>query len=296
MSVGLLIQCLLRNGQMCKLVYNVAMGKLLKVFFAFVFVLITAQISFAEEFKVLVLPDNIQFDSTNYLVYPDSSVIFASDTINELKKNGRVDTVSMTEIRDALRKDVHLNVLTKKALKEFKYNYNIPFVDFKSIARCFGTNKVLVITSQTDVQNYFLRRTLWDFLNIPGATVIDPAYKLSTYAALIDVDKETVIWENTYYKTIASMENRMIAQSFAPATEQLQKVKFYSTYFLSPEVSRMVQAKILPPPILNPQGDIVNVSDLKDTDAQADDATLKPKMVAPSRTKQSDYGMIINDL
>lgn len=296
MTLNNLIFSLLRDGQKCKLLYNIAMGNFLKLLLVFIFVFINAQGSYAENFKVLVLPDNIQFDSTNYLVYPDTSVIFASDTINELKKSGKVETVSMSEVRDALRKDTRLCVLTRKALKEFKYNYNISFVDFKSIARCFGTNKVLVITSQTDVQNYFLRRTLWDFLNIPGATVIDPAYKLSTYAALIDVDKETVIWQNTYYKSISSFENRMVALTFAPATEQLQKLKFYSTYLLSPDVARMVQFKMLPPPILNQQGEVVNVSDVKVLDSQNADIDLKPKIAVPSRIKQSDYGAVINDL
>lgn len=276
------------------------MKRFFEAFLVLLFVFVTAQISQAEEYKVLVLPDNIQFDSTNYLVYPDSSIIFASDTINELKKNGRVETVSMTEIRDALRKNTKLSILTKKALKEFKYNYNIPFVDFREIAHGFSTNKVLVITSQTDIQNYFLKRTLWDFLNIPGATVINPAYKLSTYAALIDVDKELVIWENTYYKSIGSMENRIIAQNFAPATEQLEKVKSYSTYFLSPDISRMVQSKILPPVIPGEQDSIVDVSDIKKSVDEVspiqDELDIKTKNVIPQRTKKSNYGTVVNDL
>lgn len=274
------------------------MKKLLVSIITIFTVLFTAQISNAEEYKILVLPDNIQFDSTNYLVYPDSSIIFASDTINDIKKNGRVEIVSMTEVRDALRKNPHLSILTKKALKEFKYNYNISFVDFKSIAQYFSTNKILVITSQTDIQNYILKRTLWDFLNIPGATVIDPAYKLSTYVALIDVDKELVIWQNTYYKTISAMENRIIAQNFAPATEQLEKVKFYSMYYLSPEISRIVQAKVLPP-ILPMQNDIIPISNEKQLDTiipVPEDINFKPKMSTPIRVRQNGYGAVVNDL
>lgn len=275
------------------------MKRIFKLFLALLLVLFTAQVSRADNYRVLVLPDNIQFDSTNYLVYPDSSVMFASDTINEIKKDGRIQTVSMTEIRDTLRKNTKISILTKRALKEFKYNYNIPFVDFKAIGDCFGTNKILIITSQTDVQNYFLRRTLWDFLNIPGATVIDPAYKLSTYAALIDVDEEQVLWQNTYYKTISSRESRMIAQNFAPATEQLEKVKFYSSYLLSPHIARMVTTSVLPPPVSVPNGKIVNISN-----PQINETTMpipetidfKPKAIIHSRKNSQDYGATINDL
>ena len=278
------------------------MKRFLKIFFIFCIVLLSAQSSQAEEYKILVLPDNIQFDSTNYYVYPDSSTIFASDVINAMKKDGRVETVSMTKVRDELRKNTKLTLLTKGALKEFKYNYNIPFVDFKAIADRFGTDKILVITSQTDIQNYFLRRTLWDFLDIPGATVIDPGYKLSTYVALIDVNKELVLWQNTYYKTIGARESRMIAQNFAPATEQLEKIKFYSSYFLAPSIAMAVQSNILPPPIINPQqkNPIVNVSNVKQNTTPdivaPEEFNLKTRIYAPIRPQSDDYGTIINDL
>lgn len=259
-----------------------------------------AQASFAEDYRVLVLPDNIQFDSTNYYIYPDSSIIFASDTINELKKDGQVDTVSMTEIRDALRKNTKLSILTKKALKEFKYNYNIPFVDFKSIAKCFNTNKILVITSQTDVQSFILRRTIWDLLNIPGASVIDPSYKMSTYAALIDVDKEQVLWQNTFYKKLSTVESRILAIGFAPATEQLERIKSYSSYELSPHIAQVVKSKILPPPIsggqINPVVDISNKKSPAIIPPFEDESELNYKMIVPSRSNSKSTGETINDL
>lgn len=291
---------MLRSRQIVKTLYNIAMRKFFKLFLVLCFVFFATQISFAEEFKVLVLPDNIQFESTNYVVYPDSALMFASDIINDIKKDNKVQTVSMTEIRDTLRKNTKLSITTKNALKEFKYNYNIPFVDFKFIANQFSTNKVLIITSQTDVQNYAIRKSIWDWLNVPGAAVVEPAYKMSTYAALIDVDKEQVLWQNTYYKTISSMDNRILAVNFAPATEQLQKIKFYSMYLLAPDVSSKVQSKILPNPILNPDGScVVNVSNIK-TDENVvtipEDANLKPKMVVPQRENPKSYGIFINDL
>lgn len=291
---------MLKTRQILELLYNVAMKRFFKLLLILCTVLITVQASRAEDYKILVLPDNIQFDSTNYLVYPDSATIFASDVINSLRKDGRIETVSMTKVRDELRKNTHLSVLTKRALKEFKYNYNIPFVDFKAIADNFHTDKVLIITSQTDIQNYFLRRTLWDFLNIPGATVIDPGYKLSTYVALIDVNKEVILWQNTYYKTISSMENRIIAQNFAPATEQLEKIKSYSCNLLSPMIAQTVEAKILPPPILNPQSTgIVNVSNVQTKEIQVpklENIDFNTKIYVPARQKFEDYGTVINDL
>lgn len=272
--------------------------KKLFILFSVLFILIIGvQYAQAEEYKVLVLPDTIQFERTNYLIFPDSSTMFATDAINELKKNNKIEIVSMAEVRDALRKDVHISVLTKKAIKEFKYNYNIAFVDLRSIAHYFSTSKVLVITSQTDVQNYFLRRTIWDKLNIPGFTVIDPVYKLSTYVALIDVDKETIIWQNTYYKNIGSMESRIIAENFAPATEQLQKIKYYSLYYLAPAIASNVQEKILPPPSLE-EKNVVEVSNQQkppENITLPDEINFKPKLTKPA-TAPKTYGTVINAL
>jgi hypothetical protein len=282
------------------------MKRFLKLFLVVLSVIFTMQVSRADDnYRVLVLPDNIQFDSTNYYIYPDSSIMFASDTINEIKKDGRITTVSMTEVRDTLRKNTKLSILTRRALKEFKYNYNIPFVDFKAIAQCFSTNKVLVITSQTDVQNYFLRRSVCDFFNIPGTAVVDPAYKLATYAVLIDVDKEQVLWQNTYYKTISSLAARILPNNFAPATEQLEKLKSYSTYMLSPHIASMVATNVLPPPIILPNGKIMNISSKRNSSGQnlnemimpsREETDLKPKTIIHSRKNNQNYGATLNDL
>lgn len=279
------------------------MKRFFKLILILGFVLFTAQISRAEDYRVLVLPDNTQFDSTNYFVYPDSSIIFATDTINEIKKDGRVTTVSMTEVRDTLRKNTALSVLTKKALKEFKYNYNIPFVDFKAIAQHFATNKILVITSQTDVQNYFLRRSVCDFFSIPGTMNVEPSYKLSTYAALVDVDKEQVLWQNTYYKRISANSYRIVAQSFSPCTEQLEKIKSYSLYMLSPNIASMVESSILPPPIMLPNGKFLDISNKNQgqnftdiTLPTRDEVELKSKTIIHPRKGKQEYGIQINDL
>jgi len=284
---------------MPEILYNIAMDRFLKLFIILFTMCLLTQTAYAQEYRVLVLPDNIQFDSTNYFIYQDSSVMFATDTINEFKKDARIQTVSMSEVRDTLRKNTKLNILTKNALKEFKYNYNIPFVDFKSIAHCFGTDKVLVITSQTDAQNYILRRTIWDILDIPGSPVVNPAYKLTTYAALIDVDKEQVLWQKTYNKIITSVDGRILAQNFAPATEQLDKLRSYSLSFLSPNISQLVQTTILPPLVPQKKGATVNVSNTNDgaviVPPLDDTLELLQKKLSP-KTNSNGYGEAVNDL
>lgn len=273
------------------------MKKFFKLFLILLFVLLTAPICFAQDNnKVLILPDNLQFESTNYLVYPDASVIFASDVINDLKIGGKVDIVSMREVRDAFRKSVKTQLLAKNILKEYKYNYNVSFVDLKTLTKTFSTNKVLLITSTTDVQNYVLRRTVWDFLNIAGATVIDPAYKLSTYVALVDVDKEEVLWQQTYHKSINSQENRIVAVNFAPATEQLEHIKFYSENFLSPMIAGIIQSKLAPTTVTAVQGTVMPAeSDIEQINFLHENE-IKTKSFVPTRPKLRTNGSMVNDL
>lgn len=222
------------------------MKKIIRILFVIGVIFFVTQSCFATE-RILVLPDNVQFDTTNYYVYPDASTMFASDTINALKMNKRIEIVSMKEVRDALRSSINLNDLVKKTLKEFKYNYNVDFIDLKTISKRFNTPKVLLITSTTDTQNYFMKRSVWSIINVPGTSQLDPSFKLNTYAVLVDVDKEVVLWEKNYEKVIRSDESRMLAVSFAPAGEQLNKIKFYSSNFIAPTITLGVEAQLAPP-------------------------------------------------
>lgn len=258
---------------------------------------------FAEEYKVLVLPDSLQFESTNYYVFPDASVIFATDTINNFNKNGKIVPVSMSEVRDTFRSNPILKTLAKNTLKEFKYNYNIGFVDLKRLTHKFGTNKILIISSTTDIQNYFMRRTIWDQLNIAGATVINPSYKVSTYVALVDVDKEQILWQQTFQKMLTQVENRIVAVNFAPAAEQLEQIKNYSN-ILSSLIATKVEGKIIPPPVMSVEGDVVSPEvinvpkiDVPVSSIQSKlENEIKTKPYIPTRQRLRTNGSMINDL
>src|SRR5574344_1454575 len=192
------------------------MKKIIRILFVIGVIFFVTQSCFATE-RILVLPDNVQFDTTNYYVYPDSSTMFASDTINALKMNKRIEIVSMQKVRDVLKERISINHLTQKVMKEFKYNYNVDFMDLKTLAKIFNVSKILMITSTTDTQNYFMKRSVWSQINIPGTAQIDPSFKLNTYAVLVDVNTERVLWEKNYEKIIRSAEERMLAVNFAPA-------------------------------------------------------------------------------
>jgi len=204
----------------------------------------------AADYKVVIIPDNIaNKTSLDSFIYEEAAEFFSNQIINELNISGTIESPTISEIRDQLQRSPRLVSATKASMMRFKKGYNVDYINAKKLATMFNTNKILLITTSADAQNYFMRRTLWDFLNIAGASVIDPAIKLSTYAVLIDTDKNIELWSNTFYKPISSCENRMVANTLSPSTEQLEKVRDYSK-MLAPQIAQSVQTNIVPASLL----------------------------------------------
>ena len=203
---------------------------------------------FAASDKLLIIPDNIVTENAavDSYIYDSCAEFFADGVTAILSKTDSIDSKPVSEVRAMLKKDPSAMLTAKAMTNRFQNSYNIDYAAVKKFASKVNARYVLLITSSVDAQNYILRRTLWDFLNIAGATVVDPAYKISTYAALIDTLENRKVWDDTYYKTISVMENRIITRGPSPQTEQLEKIKDYSRY-LCPQIARNVQLQILPP-------------------------------------------------
>jgi len=202
---------------------------------------------FAENFKVLVIPDNVVTENiaVDSYIYNASAEFFADEIISLLNSTDYITSPTVSEIRSSLKQDPSCMISAKNLTSRFRTSYNIDFQAVKKLAQRSKAQYVLLMTSYVDAENYILRRTFWDFLNIPGASVIDPAYKISTYAVLVDTNNNSKIWADTFYKTISTCENRIITRGTSPQTEQLQKIKDYSRY-LCPQIAQNVQMNILP--------------------------------------------------
>ena len=224
------------------------MRDLFKILAAGIVILYAPFVIAHEQYRVIVLPDNIVTENAalDSYIYNSASEFFANEVINILNKTDYIKAPSVSEERAFLKSSPYLYNPAKALTNKFKTSYNIDHVQLKKITGKSGARYALLITSYLDSENYILRRTLWDFLNIPGATVVDPAYKICTYAALVDTQNNTVLWSNTFYKTISVVENRIITRGPSPQTEQLQKIRDYSR-MLCPEIAQNVQQNVLPP-------------------------------------------------
>lgn len=213
-------------------------------------ILFLTPVANAEEYKLLVLPDNIVTENIaiDSYIYNATSEFFADDIITLLNTTDYITAPTVSETRNTLKQDVASYNIAKNFTNKLRTSYNIDYVGLKKIATKTNSRYVLAMTSFVDAENYILRRTLWDFLNIPGATVIDPAYKISTYAVLIDTENNSKLWSDTYYKTISVCESRIITRGQSPQVEQLQKIKDYSKY-ITPQIAQNVQKNMLPPSV-----------------------------------------------
>ena len=209
-----------------------------------------AQYAYAEQYKVVIIPDNIvtEDEALDSYIFNATAEFFANEVANILNQTDYIVSPTVSEERKLLKSSPAYMIPAKNLTSRFRTTYNIDYTALKKIASKNQARYVLLITSAIDSENYILRRTFWDFLNIPGATVVDPAYKISTYAALADTQRGVILWSNTFYKTISVVENRIITRGPSPQTEQLQKIRDYSR-MLCPEIAQNVQLKVLPPDV-----------------------------------------------
>lgn len=222
------------------------MRDLLKLLVVGIVFFMTPQV-FAESYKVLVVPDNLVTETValDSYIYNATSEFFADDVITILNGTDYIKAPSVSETRVSLKSNPNSMLVAKDLTAKFRTSYNVDYVKLKKIASKTDSKYVLLITSHIDAENYILRRTVWDFLNVAGATVVDPAYKISTYAVLVDTENNAKLWSDTYYKAISVCENRIITRGASPQTEQLQKIKDYSRY-LTPQIAQNVQLNVLP--------------------------------------------------
>lgn len=195
---------------------------------------------------VLILPDNIVTESlaVDSYIYDSTSEFFSNEIINLLNRTDYIKSPTVSDERQLLKSKPSYMIPARDLTNKFKTTYNVNYPLLKKVAKINNQQYVLLLTSTIDAENYILRRTFWDFLNIAGATVVDPAYKISTYAVLIDTKTNSVLWSNTFYKTISVVESRILTRGPSPQTEQLQKIRDYSR-MVCPEIAENVQVSVL---------------------------------------------------
>jgi len=223
-------------------------GLVFKVIFAFFAFLLSCNFTFALE-KVGIVTDTLLTPVNYYNAYFRTPEFFAVDIRGELLDRN-LQVVSIDETSKALKKaGITQNDL--QALQGFQQGYNLDFGLLKKIAKNIGTTKLVVVTMGMDVQRDFLKNTMWNIANVPGMDVVNPTHRVSVYVGLVDVNKETVLWESIYAKNIRNNKLKNLDTTISNNYEGMLRLKEYSKY-ISPDVAYNVKMKMLNPNFVEP--------------------------------------------
>lgn len=196
---------------------------------------------------VAVITDINHRAGTIYVVTGASTDIIASDIITELNNSKHVYA---PVLGDSMQKVAsHMNIYTKTFFDEYKYNYNIDFINLRRVTRNLHADYLLMVTSGLDVQSNFLKDTFWNKLAIAGQESVRPSYRLTTLITLINLHDESIIWQELYKKDISANDYDIGNVQFAPSYAQLSKIKKYSKNIaahVTPEINIAINPALAP--------------------------------------------------
>lgn len=212
------------------------------------------QTSFANETKkdmkyVLVLSDRVEQANTKYFIYPQVSEMIASDIINRLNTDGDVKAPLLSDIRAELRTPDLIRA-SYSLLDNYRTTYDINYSALRKIAKHFDVNNVLLVTGSMDTTSDFLKPTWWAFLNVPGENVVKSEFKLYTYVALVDLNSETITWQNVYERNLEAPEFGMANLNYSPDAKQMTRVKVGSQ-LIAKDIAFRVESVLTPDAVVD---------------------------------------------
>ncbi len=228
--------------------FIVMMRGFIKKFTIFLFLAFMFSPCFALE-KIGIITDTLLTPVNYYNAYFKTPEFFATDIRGQLlNKNVQVVPIDITQ--KALKK-AGLRQYDLEALQGLQQGYNLEFPFLKKIARNIGVKKLVIVTMGMDIQRDFLKNTVWNIFNISGMDVVNPTHRVSVYTALVDVERETVLWESIYAKNIRNNKMKNLDTTISNNYEGMLRLKEYSKY-ISPDIAYNVKMKMLNPNYVEP--------------------------------------------
>ena len=176
---------------------------------------------------IVVLSDTGHRNGTTYLICGAASDIIASDIINRMNQTGRIKAPLLGENMSRITQR-NIPLYYNTFFKEYKYNYNVDFVNLKRVTRNIPADYVLMVTSGLDIQSGLLNETWWNKWGISVSQPIEPTYRLITMLTLIDKKTYSVVWQDLYQRDIKAKNMDLGVTQFSPNYSQLTKIKKYS--------------------------------------------------------------------
>ena len=217
-----------------------------KLIFIFLMLVASSLNVHAIQFDLLVLPTDIFSVCDNYFCFPEVSNIVAEDVIKNLKDYPNINVKSLYQVRQKLNSDYELKQKAIKVIESFDKNDKVDFTNLNYIANAFNCKSVLIIDTYAINDKTTMRRNLWDTLEISSAFKITYPFELKTNAVLTDCVNSIIMWSGKYSKNVSDTFGYYNAANQTQALSQLEKIKQYSSYVTSKNISQNVYMRFFP--------------------------------------------------
>ena len=198
---------------------------------------------------IAVISDSGHRNGTTYLVCGAAADIIAEDIINRLNQTGRIKAPLLGDTMSQItQKNIPLYYMT--FFNDYKYNYNVDFVNLKRVTRYINADYLLMVTSGLDIQSQLFKENWWNKWGISSSEPITPTYRLTTMLTLIDKKTYSIVWQDLYQRDIKAKDMDLGVTQFSPNYPQLAKIKKYSntmSEYVVNIVDKTVNPWIVPP-------------------------------------------------
>ncbi len=147
--------------------------------------------------SLVIFPIDEQINGSASSICPNILKIISYDTSNYLLKKPGLNIID-TEFLNRLPKDSKLAKTHHKLLTEYRSDYKLDYESLSFLSEQTLANKILLISGDFDLQNYFLKRRFKYFAKIPIGRETKPAYRLLITATLVDPQSGQILWEKFY--------------------------------------------------------------------------------------------------
>ena len=148
------------------------------------------KMAFASGYNVLVIPSGVVGESHNHM--------FGKTDIEELLTRSIIWHMEDMEIANVP------SIATLKISIKNNPNYNSNDTDslnnLKAIAKSYGVNKVMLVTSKLEIQSNLEQKRFWNKLDLPVITPIDSNVRIVTKVKLLNPHTNEILWNDVYYK------------------------------------------------------------------------------------------------
>ena len=233
-----------------------SMKKLFHTVILFLSLILLSPAANAISFNVVVLPADLMNVCDNYYCYPEVSEIIANDLIQYFNRTGRINSPSLIEVRRRLAANPQLRTALQQSLIKYRNSSNIDFHVYKKVADLFSAKSVLVVANTVNVENAYVKRNVWEILEL--ATALDFTYPffMETEAVLLDTYNGLVMWSGNYSKKISDNNGNFSAPKSSQSYSKLGFIEFYSEDIISKTIGENVVLRFFPKtisPMVNPK-------------------------------------------